>query len=130
MQFGIFLVENGVITCEEFFETLKLQLRTRPQLGALAIELRMLTARQVFHVLRSQCDAPGDIFGELAVNLGCLNPAQLGQLVHEQTVRTRPFCEFLVASGILPVDAVSTHLRDYRRTMENVENPTLGAVNC
>ncbi|HMO84754.1 MAG TPA: hypothetical protein PKC18_07535, partial [Lacipirellulaceae bacterium] len=70
MLFGIYLVENGVITCEEFFETLKLQIRTRPPLGGLAIEQRKLTAKQVFAILRQQCDSPADMFGELAVKMG------------------------------------------------------------
>lgn len=54
MQFAMYLVENGVITCEEFFEALKLQTRSRPKLGALAIKNRMLTCRQVFQVLEAQ----------------------------------------------------------------------------
>jgi hypothetical protein len=130
MLFGIYLVENGVITCEEFFETLKLQLRLRPALGALAIELRMLSASQVFSIMRSQCDAPADMFGELAVQAGHLNVSQLGQLVHEQSRRLRPFSELLYESGILPADVVAKHFRDYRWTMEHVEEPAPAAANC
>ena len=116
MLFGIYLVENGVITCEEFFETLKLQIRTRPPLGGLAIEQRKLTAKQVFAILRQQCDSPADMFGELAVKMGLL--------------RLRPFAELLVETGILPAETVAAHERDYRWTMERVDQAELVPVAC
>jgi hypothetical protein len=128
MQFGIYLVDNGVITCEEFFEALKLQLKTRPQLGALAIEKRKLNVRQVFGVLRSQCDSPDDMFGELAVKLGYLTADELTQLLHEQAVRVRSFCEILADAGILSADAVAKHFSDYRRALEPVEEDELATA--
>lgn len=130
MLFGIYLVENGVISCDEFYETLKLQLRTRPQLGGLAIELRKLTARQVFAILRSQCDTPADLFGELAVKLGFLTAGELGELIHEQSLRLKPFSELLVDAGILPPETVARHVRDYRWTMEHVEAGELSPVTA
>jgi hypothetical protein len=129
MLFGIYLVENGVITCEEFFEALKLQLRTRPQIGGLAIETRKLTAKQVFTILRKQCDAPADMFGELAVKLGFLSKGELGELIHEQSVRLKPFSELLVETGILSPATVERHSRDYRWTMEQVESGELTTAN-
>jgi hypothetical protein len=128
MLFGIYLVENGVLSCEEFYEALKLQLRSRPQLGGLAIELRKLTAREVFAVLRRQCDSPADMFGELAVEMGYLRPDDLGQLIHEQSLRLKPFQEILVEAGILPTDVVAQHAREYRWTMEQVEESEVGAA--
>jgi hypothetical protein len=125
MQFGIYLVDNGMITCEEFFEALKLQLKTRPQLGALAIEKRKLNVRQVFGVLRSQCDSPDDMFGELAVKLGYLTAEELALLLHEQSLRVRPFAEILVETGILSADAVEKHFRDFRRALEPADEAEL-----
>lgn len=128
MLFGIYLVENGVLSCEDFYEALKLQLRSRPQLGALAIELRKLTARDVFAVLRRQCHAPEDRFGDLAVEMGYLTPDDLGQLVHEQSLRVKPFQEILVEGGFLPAEVVERHAREYRWTMEQVEESELTAA--
>lgn len=86
MQFAEYLVDNGTITCEELFESLKLQTHSRPQLGALAIETRRLTCRQVFAILRAQCDQPEALFGELAVRLGYLTDDDLQHLLVEQAV--------------------------------------------
>ncbi len=128
MQFGMYLVENGVITCEEFFEALKLQLRTRPQLGALAIEKRKLNVRQVFGVLRSQCDSPDDLFGELAVKLGYLTEEDLAWLLHEQAVRVKPFTELLAELGILTAEDVEKQFRAYRQALEPVDEGELTAT--
>jgi hypothetical protein len=130
MLFGIYLVENGVISCEEFYEALKLQLRTRPQLGSLAIEKRLLSVRQVFAILRSQCDSTEDLFGRLAVKLGYLAPEALRQLTEEQSRRVRPFSEILVESGILSSDEVERHLSDYRQAMENADSAAREHAAC
>lgn len=128
MQFGMYLVENGVITCEEFYEALKLQLGTRPQLGALAIEKRKLNVRQVFGVLRSQSDSPDEKFGEIALKLGYLSEADLAWLLHEQSVRVRPFSELLVDISVLSADAVEKHYHDYRQAMEPAGEAELTAT--
>jgi hypothetical protein len=129
MLFGIYLVENGVLSCEDFYEALKLQLRSRPQLGGLAIEMRKLSARDVFAVLRRQCESPADMFGELAVKLGYLTPDDLGHLIHEQSVRLKPFQEILVEAGMLSAEVVAQHAREYRWTMEQVEESELAATS-
>lgn len=128
MQFGMYLVENGVITCEEFYEALKLQLGTRPQLGALAIEKRKLNVRQVFGVLRNQCDSPDEKFGAVALKLGYLTEADLAWLLHEQSVRVRPFSELLVEIDVLSADEVEKHYRCYRHALEPVDEGELTAT--
>jgi hypothetical protein len=128
MHFGIYLVENGVITCDEFYEALKFQLSMRPQLGALALECRKLTMRQVFSVLRAQCDAPAKYFGELAVKAGYLTGEDLAQLVCDQTTHSTPFSEVLIELDILQRDAVNQYAREYRRSMEGHEEPELAAA--
>lgn len=128
MHFGIYLVENGVISCEEFYEALKFQLNTRPQLGALALERRKLTMRQVFTVLRSQCDSPSEFFGELAVKAGLLTSNELAQLVFEQMTRSKPLGEVLVELGILQRDMVNRYAREYRQSTGKQEAPELAAA--
>jgi len=125
MQFGMYLVENGVITCEDFYEALKLQLGTRPQLGALAIEKRKLTMRQVLSVLQAQSDTPDEKFGELALKRGYLTEADLAWLLHEQSVRVKPFGELLVDMGVMSADEMERHYREYRQALEPTEDAEL-----
>jgi hypothetical protein len=129
MQFAMYLVDNGVISCEEFFEALKLQVNTRPQLGALAIETRRLTFRQVFSILRTQCDEPNTMFGELAVRLGYLTDQDVAQLLTEQASRALPIVEVLVENGFLSAEATEQHYAEYRRCMQQASSPMATAAN-
>ena len=125
MQFGVYLVENDIISSDEFFEAVKLQLRTRPQIGALAIEMQKLNVRQVFALLSRQCDSPGEIFGELALKAGFLTAEELSQLVQEQSRRAVPLHELLVEIGVLAPEDAKRHYRDFRLTMEQADEPEL-----
>jgi hypothetical protein len=128
MQFGVYLVENGVINTDEFYEALKLHLRSRPQLGALAIQTQKLNFRQVFAILRAQCDAPNELFGELAVSLGYLTKDDLAQLLNEQEQRSLPFMQAIAESGVLSTDLIEQHYSEYRRCMKQVERDELAAA--
>ena len=72
MHFGLYLVKNNVIDSDLFVTALEQQLASRPLLGSLAIETHKLSVKQVFQVLRAQFDTPGELFGEIAINLGFL----------------------------------------------------------
>jgi len=129
MQFAMYLVEDGVISCEEFFEAVKLQLRSRPQLGALAIESRRLSFRQVSAILRTQCDEPNELFGEIAVRLGYLTPEDLADLLAEQAAQAKPLLEVLVENHFLSADEAEHHYAEYRRCMKLAE-PVLATASA
>jgi hypothetical protein len=118
MQFAMYLVDNGVLTCEEFYEASKLQMHSRPQLGALAIETRRLTVKQVFSVLSLQCDEPNTKFGELAVRLGYLTDDDLAQLLAEQEGRAKPLIDLLVDNEFLSAEVAEQHYAEYRRCLQ------------
>jgi hypothetical protein len=128
MQFAVFLVDNGVITCEDFFEALKLQMHSRPQLGALAIELHVLTCRQVFSILRVQCDEPNQLFGEIAVRLGYLTQQQLTELLEEQTARLAPLGDILVEHGFLSPEVAEVQYAEFRRCLNHPTPAMVAAV--
>lgn len=123
MQFAMFLVENGVITYEEFFEAIKLQMATRPQLGTLAIESRLLTFRQVFSILRAQCDEPNVMFGEVAVRLGYLSEDDVARLLAEQVGRAHPMLDVLIENDFLTTEEAERQYAQFRRSMESSSAP-------
>jgi hypothetical protein len=118
MQFAMYLVDNGVLTCEEYYEASKLQMHSRPQLGALAIEARRLTVKQVFAVLSLQCDEPNTKFGELAVRLGYLTDDDITFLLAEQEGRAKPLLDVLVENDFLSAEVVEQHYAEYRRCLQ------------
>jgi hypothetical protein len=118
MQFAMYLVDNGVLSCEEYYEASKLQQHSRPQLGALAIEARRLTVKQVFAVLSLQCDEPNTRFGELAVRLGYLTDDDISQLLAEQERRATPLLDVLVENDFLSAEVAEQHYAEYRRCLQ------------
>jgi hypothetical protein len=128
MQFAMYLVDNGVISCEEFFEAAKLQLNTRPQLGALAIEMRRLTFRQVFAILRAQCDEPNTLFGELAVRMGYLTEDDVSKLLAEQASRAQPLMDVLVENDFLSPEMAEHHFAEFRRCMHHASSLLTASV--
>lgn len=118
MQFAMYLVDNGVMTCEDFFEALKLQIHSRPQLGALAIDTRRLSFRQVSAILSHQCDEPNQRFGEIAMRLGYLKEEELSALLVEQAKRVTPLTDVLVENGFLSEAELELHFADYRNCMQ------------
>lgn len=128
MLFGIYLVENGVLSAEDFVEAVKLSQHSRPQIGALAIQMRLLSCRQVFSILDAQCDAPQELFGETAVRLGYLSQEDLWRLLALQGQRAQPFDELLIENRFLPREVVEHHKRAYRRCMSESPRPELAAI--
>ena len=114
MQFGLYMVRNGMLDCEQFVHALEQQLASRPQLGSLAIETGKLSVKQVFQILRLQCDAPGELFGELAVNLGFITEEELAGLIFLQSVRQQPMSEIIIENGVASESEVQESLTNYR----------------
>jgi hypothetical protein len=96
---------------------MKLQMKTRPQLGALAIDTHKLTCKQVFQILRAQCEEPNTLFGEHAVRLGFLTERELRNLLAEQAARAMPLVDVLAENDILSAGACEHHYAEYRRCM-------------
>lgn len=119
MLFGVYLVDRGVITADQFVETLKCQLSTRPPLGTLAVRLHELSSRHVAAILGEQSETPGELFGDTAVRLGFLSEDDLIRLLRKQTSRMTPFPTLLVELGYVEKDDVARHLQAYQASKES-----------
>ena len=114
MNFGVYLVRTGRLTSDEFLTLLETQIASRPKLGTLAIETGRLSVRQVFQILRRQCEQPGLKFGEAAVEMGFLNEDQLAALVYRQSIRAMPFGEIIALHGYSDPEQVEQWMDEYR----------------
>ncbi|MBL9163586.1 MAG: hypothetical protein JNL18_12705 [Planctomycetaceae bacterium] len=129
MQFGMYLVDNGLLSTQAFYKALKLQMRSRPQLGTLAIETRRLTVKQMFTILQEQCDTPQQLFGEIAIRLGYLTNEDLNQLLEEQARHMASLPDVLVEHGFLSADVVNQQYATYRHSSRQAE-PELELTNA
>ena len=118
MKFGLYLKKKGVITAEELVSAFDYQQSRMPPVGQLAMEEGVLSARQVFKVLRCQSGIPHERFGEVAVGMGMMTPAELQRLLMIQWERKPPLAEVLVTLRLLSASQVDAEMAAYRREME------------
>lgn len=114
MHFGLYLVKQGTITAEQYVAGLESQLASRPQVGALAIEIGKLSVKEVFQILRVQADRPKKKFGEIAVEAGLLTSEDLAIVLYHQSVRVRPLSEILVEMGFTSQREIDQQTQAYQ----------------
>lgn len=129
MHFGIHLVRNNIIDSDDFVDAVEQQIQSRPQLGGLAIETGKLTVKQVFQILRAQCDAPEELFGELAISFGFITEEELTSLIFLQSVRQKPIAEIIVGNGCTTEEEVLTHLSNFRHRTQESHEDSLATVH-
>lgn len=116
---GVFLVNEGVITRDEFFEVSALQaVRTDP-IGKVALKERYLTISQVMTVLAEQATS-GERFGEVAVRLEFLTNQALWRLLFLQMEQTPSFLELTVELGIFDEAKARDMARAFRMSNADI----------
>jgi hypothetical protein len=117
MHFGLYLKNKRVITADQLVAALEVQLSTLVPIGQLALEEGMLTARDIFNILRAQSDAPNVRFGDLAVEMGLLTRDDVMRLLMIQADRKRPIAEILVGQGVLTQEQLGNEMAEYRQSL-------------
>jgi hypothetical protein len=123
MHFGLYLHRQGIVTAEQLVAALDVQTRSLVRIGQLALEEGILSAREVFDVLRSQCDAPRERFGELAIEMGLMTRDELMRLLTIQASRQPPLEEILIRQRVLTPEQVETERSAFRQTGVTVTHP-------
>ncbi len=118
MKFGLYLKKKGAITADQLVAALDHQHSRMPPVGQLAMEEGILSARQVFKVLRCQSGIPHERFGEVAVGMGMMTPIELQRLLIIQWERKPRFADVLVQLRILSEVRVDEEVSAYREAME------------
>ena len=95
LKFGIYLVEQRIISPEQFCGLVKIQQEAGASIATVAIRKNMLTIKQVARILDQQELSPSRSFIEIAIESDFLDRADADQLVQEQrnsspTIQRRP----------------------------------------
>jgi len=114
--FGQFLLEKGRISSQQLVDALEYQKSVTQPIAVLALELGILTADQVYHVLKQL--RPDKQFGEVAVGLGVLSQSQLEKLSHCQSGHRILLGEALIAKGFITVEVLEKELKEYKNAEE------------
>jgi hypothetical protein len=115
MHFGMYLKKKGVISAEQLVAALEVHMNTLVPIGQLALEEGILSARDIFDVLRAQSGAPNVRFGDLAVEMRLMTRDDVMRLLMIQADRKRPTAEILVGQGVLTQQQLAAELLEYRR---------------
>lgn len=117
MKFGLYMVKKGVITPAQLVLALEKQHGHQRPLGQLAMEEGILSARQVFKILRCQSGMPHERFGEVAVGMRMMTHEQLERLLMIQWERKPSLEDILVRQRILTQSQLDDQLSAYRQEM-------------
>ena len=117
MHFGLYLKKKGIISAEQLVAAMEVQMNTLVPIGQLALEEGILSARDIFEVLRAQSDSPSGRFGDLAVEMGLLTRDDVMRLLMIQADRKRTIAEILVGQGVLGESQLAAELADYRQAL-------------
>ena len=123
MRFGVFLVEQGVVSAEQLFEAVSRQVQDRVSLGQLAMESAHLTKIHVLHILSIQSKQQ-KMFGQIALELGYLDKATLADLLLAQDERLQPISNILVAMGAVTRSQMDIELKAFRQQMADKMDPS------
>lgn len=118
-SFAKFLIDRGVIDEETALQALDKQRQVTQPIGRIALENRMLTMKQVFHILDEQADSPLR-FGELAIALGYLNEEQVNDLLAIQKKKRPGMCQVLYNMGLLKRSVLDIERKEFLQSMESV----------
>lgn len=112
--FGNYLVDQKIISQEDYREAVKQQLNVRVKLGTIAVAEGLLTEEQVemLNKLQMQVDKR---FGDLAVERDLLTEEQVQQLVKKQGNPYMQFLQVLLESGKTDVRQVDAQLKAFQR---------------
>lgn len=100
LEVVLLALENGWATVDQLRGAIAICRSRRPRIGELAVREGKLTVSQVFRVLEYEATF-GGMFGENAVKLGYLSPADLHVLLQEQATNTPKLWDVLRETGVL-----------------------------
>ena len=101
LKFGIYLVEQRIISPEQFCGLVKIQQEASQSLATIALRKNILTIKQVANVLDIAEVAPEKSFIKIAMEQDLIDRADADQLLHEQQASCPSIRKLLVECGLL-----------------------------
>lgn len=130
LNFGLYLVEQGVISCDQFCGLLKVQQLAVPSPASVAIRSNLLTVRQVGQVLSLMELNPGRTFVDAARSLGFLGVDGQQRLEQEQQQLLPSLPLLLVECRLLTPRQVETMQRAYEKARGTKHSDQPRTVNA
>ena len=101
LKFGIYLVEQRIVTTEQFCGLVKIQQESTRALPTLALQKSLMTIRQVANVLEAIEKSPDKDFQRLAIEMGYLHAKEAEYLLQVQQSTAETIRALAVECGLL-----------------------------
>ncbi len=115
LRFGLWLVEQGVMTCDQFCGLVKIQQDNLPAPGAVALRANLMTIRQVDEVNRliETSVENGSDFLQLAVGKAYITAVNARTVQQIQTLEAPPLDRLAIQYGLLTKAQAEVLLRHF-----------------
>ncbi len=110
-----FLLDRDILSEEDLIAALDRRRELTPPIGKIALQMRILTVKQVNRILMAQCDT-GLRFGDQAVELGYLEPENVQGLLQMQVAQRPTAITALQDLGLLDSDQLAVLRDDFLKT--------------
>ena len=101
LKFGIYLVEQRIISPEQFCGLVKIQQEAAMSLASIALRKNMMTIKQVANVLDVAEANPQKSFVKIAMELDLVDRTDADQLLHHQQIHCPTIRKLVVECGLL-----------------------------
>jgi hypothetical protein len=101
LKFGIYLVEQRIVSPEQFCGLVKIQQEATMSLATIALRKNILTIKQVAKVLDLQEDNPQQSFIQIAIDEDLMDCADADLMLHEQQMSCPSIQRLVVECGLL-----------------------------
>ena len=116
LKFGIYLVEQRIVTAEQFCGLVKIQQESTRALPTLALQKSLMTIRQVANVLEAIETSPEKDFQRQAIEMGYLHAKEAEYLLQVQLSTAETIRALAVECGLLTERQASVLFLHYQKT--------------
>ncbi len=115
LKFGIYLVEQRIISPEQFCGLVKIQQEAGASIATVAIRKNMMTIKQVATVLDQQELNPNKTFIQIAIENDLLDRDDAEMLLHEQQQTSPSIRKLVQECGLLTERQCSVLFQHYQK---------------
>ncbi len=101
LKFGIYLVEQRVISAEQFCGLVKIQQESSHTMATIALRKNLMTIKQVNNLLTQMETQTSISFEDLALENGMIDSSDLNMMKQSKEVSCPPIRQLLVECGLL-----------------------------
>jgi len=127
LKFGIYLVEQRIISPEQFCGLVKIQQEATTSLASLSIRNNILTIKQVANLLDALEARPGSSFVNLALEHNLIGQPQAQQLLLAQQNSCPAITKLVVECGLLTQRQTSVLFHHFERGQSRQNQATPAA---